>query len=233
MDGNGRWAEAQGLSRVEGHRIGADIAKVIIQECVRKNIPILSLFAFGAENWSRPIDEVEFLMQLFITSLEREMKSLHDNGVSIRFLGDHSRLSTALRMKIKEAEDLTQMNQTLILNIAVSYSGRWDIMQATKSLIAKALQNELDVNDLDEKQFSLALSTGDLPEPDLFIRTSGEQRISNFFLWQLAYTELYFTNIKWPEFNADEFERAIQFYSSRERRFGLTSGQLMNKEGDV
>lgn len=233
MDGNGRWAESQGLSRVEGHRVGADIAKLIVQECIRKKIRILSLFAFGCENWSRPQEEIEFLMQLFMTSLEKEIKSLFENGVSLRFIGERERLSSSLRMRMKEAEELTLNNQTLILNVAVSYSGRWDIIQSTKKLISQALQGNLNVDDIDEQQFSLSLSTGNLPEPDLFIRTSGEQRISNFFLWQLAYSELYFTEVKWPEFNEVEFERALLFYSGRERRFGMTSKQLREKDKNV
>lgn len=226
MDGNGRWAEHLDLPRIEGHKAGVNAVNLIVQSCLEKNISILSLFAFSCENWSRPEEEVEFLMQLFILSIQREIDSLCENGVCLRFIGDRERLSAKLREQMHAAEEMTRHNQQLNLNIAVNYSGQWDIVQAAKKLASRVAAGELALNECDEKQFAAGLSTYGLSDPDLLIRTSGEQRISNFFLWQLAYTELYFTDVKWPAFTVNEFERALNTYAARERRYGLTSEQI-------
>ncbi len=230
MDGNGRWAESRGLPRIEGHRVGVGVVREIVQICLEKHISVLSLFAFSRENWARPLDEVEFLMGLFLAVLGREVDSLNEQGVSLRFIGDRSQLSKSLCDQMEAAEALTCNHQKLILNIAINYTGRWDIVQATKTLIDQALLGKLSSADLNETLFNSCLSTGALPAPDLLIRTSGEQRISDFYLWQIAFTEFYFTDVKWPDFTTDEFERALSAYGNRERRYGLTSNQLNNKE---
>ena len=226
MDGNGRWAENRGLPRFEGHRAGVEIVKAIVRSCLEKKISVLSLFAFSCENWARPSDEVEFLMQLFISALERETAQLNEHGICIRFIGDRSRLSDGLCEKMAAAETLTSKNKALSLNIAINYSGKWDIVQAAQTVARGVLDGSIIPSDVNEALFESRLSTYGLPDPDLFIRTSGEQRVSDFFLWQLAYTELYFTDVKWPEFTIEEFEQAIQSYSGRERRYGLISKQL-------
>lgn len=230
MDGNGRWASMRGLPRIEGHRVGVEVVRTIVQCCLEKKISVLSLFAFSRENWARPSDEVEFLMGLFLSVIGREVDSLNEQGISLRFIGDRSQLSNVLREQMEAAEALTRHHQTLILNIALNYTGRWDIVQATKALIGEALSGKLSVADLNEALFERHLSTSDLPAPDLMIRTSGELRISDFYLWQIAFTEFYFTEVKWPDFGADEFEKALVAYGARERRYGLTSNQLNNNE---
>ncbi|MCP0913177.1 MULTISPECIES: polyprenyl diphosphate synthase [Legionella] len=229
MDGNGRWAENRGLPRAEGHRAGIETVKSVVQHCLQKNIHILSLFAFSSENWSRPEGEVDFLMQLFIHALREEIKQLHEYGVCLRFIGERRQLSADLQTQMHSAEALTCKNERLILNVAVNYSGKWDILQAAKKMAAELQQGVIRLEDMDEEVFTRQLSTHKLPEPDLFIRTSGEQRISNFFLWQLAYTELYFCEVHWPDFTLEEFEKALQSYSLRERRYGQTSKQLTEK----
>lgn len=226
MDGNGRWAEHLNLPRVEGHRKGVEVVNDVVRCCLEKKISILSLFAFSCENWARPSEEVEFLMQLFIHVIERELQQLNEHGVCLRFIGDRTRLSMILQDKMDHAEKLTQNNDKLILNIAVNYSGKWDIVQASKSALHRILSGELSLDDLNENELERGLSTYHLQDPDLMIRTSGEQRISNFFLWQAAYTELYFTDVKWPDFTTDDFKRALEIYRQRERRYGLTSVQL-------
>ncbi|MFC3909708.1 polyprenyl diphosphate synthase [Legionella dresdenensis] len=226
MDGNGRWALKQGLARAEGHRAGAEAVKAVIRGCVKHAIPVLSLFAFSSENWTRPEQEVSFLMQLFLKSLEKEVAELHQNGVCLRFTGCRENLSQDLQQQMQKAERLTLNNNRLILNIVINYGGRWDIVEAAKAIAAKVKANEISIADINEQVFGNALSMNDLPEPDLFIRTSGEQRISNFFLWQMAYTELYFTEVLWPDFTLEEFEGALSVFANRERRYGKTSQQL-------
>ncbi|WP_115304981.1 MULTISPECIES: isoprenyl transferase [Legionella] len=226
MDGNGRWAESRGLLRVEGHRAGVEAVKTVIRCCLESQIPILSLFAFSSENWSRPENEVEFLMQLFIEALNHEVQELHQHGIQLKFTGDRGALSAALCEQMHAAEKLTENNERLTLNIVVNYGGKWDIVQATKAIAKKVCAGELMLDAIDEMALAEELSTQGLQDPDLFIRTSGEQRISNFFLWQLAYTELYFTEVHWPDFNADEFQKALASFSRRERRYGKTSQQL-------
>lgn len=226
MDGNGRWAQSRGLLRAKGHRAGADAVKSVIRCCLQYKIPILSLFAFSSENWSRPENEVSFLMQLFVEALEQEVQELHQHGIGLRFTGDLSRLSSTLQEKMQHAEHLTKANQQLILNIVVNYGGKWDIVQAVKKIAKKVEAGVLEVEAIDESLLSQSLTTSGLLEPDLLIRTGGEQRVSNFFLWQLAYTELYFTEVHWPDFSAEEFEKALASFSQRERRFGKTSQQI-------
>lgn len=229
MDGNGRWAENRGLPRFEGHRTGVGVVKTIVQCCLQKNIAVLSLFAFSSENWARPAAEVHFLMELFIASLQHELPELHANGVSLRFSGDRSPLSSALCREMDSAEKQTARNSRLILNVAVNYGGKWDIVQAAKKLAACVAQGKMTLDQIDETAFANGLSTYGLVDPDLFIRTSGEQRISNFFLWQLSFTEFYFTDVPWPDFNEREFEKALNAYHQRERRYGQTSQQLREK----
>ena len=229
MDGNGRWAEKQGLPRVEGHRAGVSVVKDIVQCCLEKKIFTLSLFAFSSENWARPTVEVDFLMQLFIQALGREIKELHLHGVRLRFTGNRNQLSQALCEEMRSAEAITEKNDQLILNIVLNYGGKWDIVQAAKTLALQVANGKLLLDDIDEIMFEKSLNTHGLPDPDLFIRTSGEQRISNFFLWQLAYTELYFTDIHWPDFSVSEFEKALACFNNRRRRYGLTEKQLNEK----
>lgn len=229
MDGNGRWAEGRGLPRTEGHRAGVNAVKAIVQVCLEKQISVLSLFAFSRENWARPQEEVEFLMSLFIMVLELEIASLNQHGVCVRFIGDRSQLSSELREKMDAAEKLTGGHQKLTLNIALNYTGRWDIIQAAKTLVTRAQSEGLRAADVDELMFASCLSTHSLPDPDLLIRTSGEKRLSDFFLWQVAFTEFYFTDVKWPEFTVEEFDAALTAYSQRERRYGLISKQLTQK----
>lgn len=226
MDGNGRWAESRGLPRMEGHRSGVEVVKTVVQACLEKKIAILSLFAFGCDNWSRPMEEVDFLMELFMVALEGEMKNLNEHGVQLRFIGDRSRLSNTLCKQMEASEVLTSNNDKLLLIIAVNYSGKWDIVQAARKVTRDIVDNDKVLSALDEKLFERYLSTCDIPPPDLLIRTSGEQRISNFFLWQFAYTEFYFTDVMWPSFTLADFEHALSFYDGRERRYGLTSKQL-------
>ena len=220
MDGNGRWAENRGLERVEGHIAGVDAVKTVIQSCLQKKIAVLSLFAFSSENWARPAMEVDFLMQLFIKALKREIQELHEQGVCVRFTGDRSQLSTVLNTEMQEAEALTADNGRLIVNFALNYGGKWDIVQAAKVLAGQVADGVIPIESVDEAVFASLLSTHGIPDPDLFIRTSGEQRVSNFFLWQLAYTELYFSDVYWPDFTVSEFEKALSCFCMRKRRYG-------------
>lgn len=229
MDGNGRWAEHRGLMRFEGHTAGMEAVKTVIQCCLDKNIPVLSLFAFSSENWLRPESEVDFLMQLFLETLQNEVAKLHENGICLRFCGERQNLSKALREQMHSAEQLTANNDALTLNLALNYGGRWDIIQATQRIATEVKAGTLPIDAINESFFDQYLSTAGLPAPDLFIRTSGEWRISNFFLWQLAYTELYFTSTYWPDFNKAEFDKALASFNERERRFGKTSKQLNEK----
>ncbi len=228
MDGNGRWALQQGLSRVEGHRKGVGAVRLTVNACLEKKIPYLSLFAFSSENWARPPEEVNYLMQLFIDSIEEEMTHLHERGVRVRFLGERSQLSEILQACIESIEALTAKNTNLTLSLALNYGGRWDIIEATKILAQRAAEGSLSPDAIDETLFSSMLSTDCMPDPDLLIRTSGELRISNFFLWQAAYSELYFTDIHWPDFTLDDFEKALTCFSARFRRYGKTSLQVDN-----
>lgn len=224
MDGNGRWAKHRGLERFEGHSAGVESVRAAVQCCLKQRIPVLSLFAFSSENWARPVMEVEFLMGLFLTALQREISALHQQGVSVRFMGDRSLLSERLCQEMVASEQLTRDNQALILNFGLNYGGKWDIVQAAKKMARSILDGMTDLDSVDELQFDRLLSTHALPAPDLFIRTGGEQRVSNFFLWQLAYTELYFSEVYWPDFTALELEKALASFASRKRRFGQIEG---------
>jgi undecaprenyl diphosphate synthase len=223
MDGNGRWAENQGLPRVDGHKAGVESVKRMISCCLEKKINCLSLFAFSSENWTRPSNEVNFLMELFLESLQTELDQLNEHKIQIRFTGDRSLLAPELQMMMKQAEYLTQNNHQLILNVVVNYGGKWDIVSAARRMAEAVVRGDLEVENIDETSFAQFLDTCNLPNPDLFIRTSGELRISNFFLWQLAYTELYFTEVHWPDFSELELNLALASFSKRKRRFGRIS----------
>jgi len=223
MDGNGRWAERRGLARHAGHREGVPVVRLCVEECVRRGIGALTLFAFSSENWRRPEVEVANLMTLFFDALEREVAELDANGVRLRVIGDRHALSVRLQARVAEAERRTAGNTRLDLQIAVSYGGRWDIVQAARKLAAEVATGSLRAADIDEARFGGALALADLPDPDLFIRTGGERRISNFLLWNLAYTELWFTDTLWPDFDVAAFESALEAFALRERRFGLAA----------
>ena len=226
MDGNGRWANSQGLSRVAGHKRGVDAVKALIKSCIQHEIQYLSIFAFSSENWSRPQSEVSALMELLGNALETQTKKLNENGVRLNLLGDMSRFTDDIQLLAKNAQQATAANDKLIFNVAINYGGRWDIAQASRTLATKAVNGEIQVADITEGLLSEHLSTAGMPDPDLFIRTSGEYRISNFLLWQLAYAELYFTDVLWPDFREEHFYDAIIDYQNRERRFGKTSEQI-------
>lgn len=223
MDGNGRWAKKRFMPRVAGHSRGVDSVRATIRSCMERGVEYLTLFAFSSENWRRPADEVSFLMQLFIKSLQKEVARLHQNGIRFRVIGDLSRFDAGLVEVIKSAEALTAQNTRFNLTIAANYGGRWDILQAVARVIASRPEGSSDVT---EEALAAELSMNFAPEPDLFIRTGGEQRISNFLLWQLAYTELHFTDTLWPDFDSKALDLAITSYQSRERRFGRTSDQV-------
>ncbi len=226
MDGNGRWAKKRHLPRVAGHKAGVNATRKIVGNCVNANVLALTVFAFSSENWSRPQAEVSSLMTLFVTTLSAEVKKLHKQNIRVRFIGDRLRFSAKLQQKIKDSEELTADNTGLQFNIAANYGGRWDMLNATRNILAKVHKGEMRVEDLTEDSFGEQLSLADLPVPDLFIRTGGEKRISNFLLWQLAYTELYFTDTLWPDFSDNDFKLAIEWYRGRQRRFGKTGEQV-------
>jgi undecaprenyl diphosphate synthase len=223
MDGNGRWAKQRLLPRVAGHRRGVEAVRNVVRACAERGIEYLTLFAFSSENWRRPPEEVSFLMQLFALALEQEVEKLHEGGVRFRVVGELARFEARLVRLIREAEARTSENRKLTLTVAANYGGRWDILQAVGRMLRE--RPEL-AHGFSERDLTPYLALGDAPEPDLFIRTGGEQRVSNFMLWQLAYTELYFTDVLWPDFDAAALDRAIVSYQQRERRFGRTSEQL-------
>ena len=226
MDGNGRWAQARGMPRRAGHRAGVTAARKLVEACVEIGVPVLTLFAFSSENWRRPPREVQLLMGLFVESLQREVADLHKNNVQLAFIGDTSTLSQRLRTQIASAEALTRSNTGLKLRIAVSYGGRWDLAQAARRLAERVEQGELRPRDIDENALDGAMSLADVPDPDLFIRTGGEKRISNFLMWNLAYSELYFTDVLWPDFDAAALNDALSSFESRQRRYGRTAQQI-------
>lgn len=223
MDGNGRWAKNRFMPRMAGHKRGVETVRAAIKACIERGVEYLTLFAFSSENWRRPPDEVAFLMQLFINVLEQEVSKLHENGIRFKVIGDLSKFEPKVVEFIRNGEALTAANDRFTLTIAANYGGRWDIMQAVRKMLAE--HPEL-ATCFDEKDVMQHFALNYAPEPDLFIRTGGEKRISNFLLWQLAYTELYFTETLWPDFDANALELAIQSYQQRERRFGRTSEQL-------
>ncbi len=226
MDGNGRWAQRKKRPRIIGHRAGARAVGVCIDFCLDRGIQALTLFAFSSENWGRPEDEVGALMKLFLNALDREVGELHRRGVRIRFIGERERFSDDIRHRMAESEALTAANTALHLVVAASYGGRQDIARAARELAAEVAAGSLQLVQIDEAAMAARMSLSDLPPPDLFIRTGGDHRISNFLLWQLAYTELWFTETLWPELDTVTLQRALDDYAGRERRFGLTSAQV-------
>jgi undecaprenyl diphosphate synthase len=223
MDGNGRWAKKRFLPRVAGHRRGLESVRTATRACVEQGVEFLTLFAFSSENWRRPKEEVSFLMDLFMMALEQEVAKLHENGIRLRVIGDLASFEPRLVEKIVQAQILTEANSRLTLTIAANYGGRWDVLQAVNRMLQRFPEKRAGYLEADLAPF---LSMSYAPEPDLFIRTGGEQRISNFLLWQLAYTEMYFTDELWPDFDAKSLSRAIESFQQRERRFGRTSDQL-------
>ena len=226
MDGNGRWAKGRGLPRVAGHRKGVERVRDMVTACAEKGVKYLTLFAFSSENWRRPVQEVQLLKELFLSALDNEIRKLHKNNVRFRVIGDTERFGEKITTRIRQSETLTQNNTALTLTIAANYGGRWDIAQACAELARRAVRGEVDPDTITEKSLEPFLSLAGVPEPDLFIRTGGEQRISNFLLWQLAYTEMYFTPVLWPDFDRAQFEQALVSYAGRQRRFGLTGDQI-------
>jgi len=226
MDGNGRWARKRLMPRVAGHRKGVEALREIIRGCAERGVSHLTVFAFSSENWRRPQEEVTLLMELFMRALENEVAKLHENRIRFRVIGDLSGFSERIQALISDAEALTRDNTRLTLTVAANYGGRWDIVQAMKKLMLSGVAPGA----INEAVLAEQLSIADMPEPDLFIRTGGEQRISNFLLWQLAYTELYFTDALWPDFDAAALDAAIESYRARERRFGRTSEQVQAGE---
>ena len=224
MDGNGRWARRRLLPRVAGHRKGVEALRGVIRACAERGISHLTVFAFSSENWRRPQEEVTLLMELFMRALENEVAKLHENGIRFRVIGDLGGFSERIQYLIRDAEALTRNNTRLTFTVAANYGGRWDIVQAVRTLIAEGAC----AADVDEAALAKRLSMTGEPEPDLFIRTGGEQRISNFLLWQLAYAELYFTDALWPDFDAAALDAALASYRKRERRFGRTSEQVQS-----
>jgi undecaprenyl diphosphate synthase len=233
MDGNGRWAEARGMPRHAGHKEGVRPVRMCIEECARRGIAALTLFAFSSENWQRPAVEVGSLMQLFLDALDREIEDLNRNKVRLRFIGDRQSLSVKLQSRMAASEELTAANPGLMLQVAVSYGGRWDIVQAARKLAAEVASGALRVDAIDERRFSAALQLADVPDPDLFIRTGGDHRISNFLLWNLAYTEIHVCDTLWPDFDVAHLEAALESFASRERRYGLTRQQLEDKSREA
>ena len=227
MDGNGRWATNRGYPRVWGHKRGAQTVREIVRVCAEIGVENLTLFAFSSENWRRPPTEVSFLMKLFMRSLRREIKALADNGIELRVIGELTAFDETIQNLIAEAHEKTRGGQKLTLTISANYGGRWDILNAMNALLAYRAEQGIALDaEVLETDLQPYLQLSDLPEPDLFIRTGGEARVSNFLLWQLAYTELYFTPTYWPDFDRDAFLSAVESYQQRERRFGRTSAQL-------
>lgn len=228
MDGNGRWAQSKLLPRIMGHRSGVKTVRNIVEYCSQQGVEVLTLFAFSSENWRRPKEEVSLLMNLFVATLQTEINRLHSNNIRLRFIGDTSPFDAKLQEKIIAGVRQTEHNTGLNLVIAANYGGRWDLSEAAKAMVSDVIAGKLAIADINETSMHPYLALADLPEPDLFIRTGGEQRISNFLLWQLAYTELYFTDTLWPDFDQAALQQAITSYKGRQRRFGRTGDQVLN-----
>jgi undecaprenyl diphosphate synthase len=226
MDGNGRWAQRRGLPRPAGHQAGAEAVRRVVEESVRSGVRVLTLFAFSSENWRRPRHEVALLMDLFFRALKRELPRLKANGVRLRIIGDRTAFSDRLQQRMGDAETATAGGDRLLLQVAANYGGRWDITQAARALARAVRARELDPEAIDEDRFAAALSFADAGDPDLLIRTGGEQRLSNFLLWQSAYAELYFTDTLWPDFDAAAYAQVLQAFAGRQRRFGQTAEQV-------
>ncbi len=231
MDGNGRWARKRNRPRTWGHREGVKSVRAVVEESVRRGVGTLTLFAFSSENWRRPVSEVGILMDLFMSTLRGEMRRLQESGVRLRVIGERTAFSEKLQRRIGDAEDLTAHNTRLILQIAANYGGRWDILEAARRLIADVQAGRLCASSVDEAALAGRLSFADQPDPDLFIRTGGEKRLSNFILWQSAYAELYFTDLLWPEFDAAAYGLALDDFARRQRRFGLIGEQIQELAG--
>ena len=226
MDGNGRWAVGRNRPRTMGHQAGLKALRILVEHCARIGVDELTIFAFSSENWNRPKKEVNRLMELFMRALDKEAIELHENGISLYFIGDRSAFPRAMQDKINRSESRTPENSRMMLNVAANYGGRWDIAQAAQSLAADAANGMINPADINEATLNERISLSSSTPPDLLIRTGGEMRISNFLLWQTAYTELYFTETLWPDFSREELLLAIEEYSRRQRRFGLTGAQL-------
>ena len=229
MDGNGRWARARGLPRAAGHRSSIKVVRRIVEACAERKIPYLTIFAFSSENWLRPADEVGMLMKLFLDSVVREVADLHRNRVRLKFVGDRSLLGEELVRGMAEAEARTSSNGGLTLSVALAYGGRWDIAQACRAIAGEVAAGRLRADEVDESHVAARLALAGMPDPDLLIRTGGELRVSNFLLWNLAYAELYFTDVLWPDFSAAHLDEALAFFARRERRFGKTSAQVADQ----
>ena len=229
MDGNGRWAQKRMMPRIMGHHAGVKAVRKIVEYCAKENIQVLSLFAFSSENWRRPKDEVSLLMELFMSTLQSQVDKLDKNNIRLRIIGDKAAFPEKLQEKIRLAEAQTANNSGLTLVIAANYGGRWDIAQAVQKIVAGIKTGEIEEQAISEELIDHYLVTADLPEPDLFIRSGGEERVSNFLLWQLAYTEFFFTDVLWPDFDQTMMQRAIDSFKGRQRRFGHTGEQIINK----
>ncbi len=229
MDGNGRWAKNRNRSRSKGHQAGLKALRATIERCVELSVSTLTVFAFSSENWNRPAGEVSRLMELFLRALDKEVKELHGNNICLRFIGDITAFKPAIQTKMTAAQFLTAGNTRLLVNIAVNYGGRWDITQATRRVAKAVTEGFMSIEDINERTFANFLALAESSDPDLFIRTGGEMRISNFLLWQSAYTELFFTPVLWPDFDKQALDVAISSYQSRERRFGRTGDQVRKK----
>jgi len=226
MDGNGRWAKKKFLPSIAGHRKGVETVREIVEACGKYGVDVLTLFAFSSDNWNRPVGEVNALMDLFSRTLKREIGRLHKNGIRIKVIGDIIAFNPSIQKNIREAEALTSANEDITLVIAASYGGQWDIVQAVKKIARDVQDGRMDSNDITPSLFQNKLMTADIPPPDLLIRTSGELRMSNFMLWQCAYSEMYFSDLLWPDFGSEEFHKAIVSFSQRQRRFGKTVDQV-------
>jgi undecaprenyl diphosphate synthase len=231
MDGNGRWAVKRGRPRTMGHQAGLKSLRRIVEHCGQLGIPELTVFAFSSENWKRPQQEVSRLMDLFMRALDKEARELHENGVRLRFIGDLSAFKPALQESVRQAVEITRNNQRMTLNIAVNYGGRWDISQAARRIAQACEDGSLRASEVNEEIFARYVALADSPAPDLFIRTGGDMRISNFLLWQTAYTEFYFSSELWPDFTPACLDAALADYSTRERRFGQTGEQVQRQAG--
>ena len=230
MDGNGRWAEQNGLSRSAGHKACVKTLRNLIEHAVQLELTTLTVYAFSRENWQRPKKEVRLLLELFISSLETEVKDLDENNIKLNFIGETEKFSDKLKKSMNKSESLTSNNSKLTLNVALNYSGRWDIYNALLSIIDDMTSKKITKNEINEELINKKLSLADYDEPDLLIRTGGEKRLSNYLLWQIAYTELYFTDVLWPDFNPNQFNLALEWYAKRQRRFGKTSKQIEKNE---
>nr|WP_298414923.1 polyprenyl diphosphate synthase [uncultured Halomonas sp.] len=226
MDGNNRWAQSRGLSGIRGHKAGVEPVRAVIRRAVKRGVGVLTLFAFSSENWKRPAGEVNALMELFLMVLKREVKKLHDNDIRLTIIGEREAFSRSIQQYIQRAEDLTRHNRGLHLIVAANYGGRWDVASAAKRLAQRVENGELSAADIDEQHLDAEISSSGAPAVDLCIRTSGEQRLSNFLLWQLAYSELHFSPLMWPDFGADAFDEALDDFLRRQRRFGMTQEQI-------